>query len=356
MILKESDERSGDLAKLTQLASKCNAAQKRRLDDEFKKIQAGSRGEQGAAHVMNRVFGESETVGLLHDLRIGVRGEFAQIDHLVIHRMQGRIWLCETKNYAGRLQCNEHGEWTVWYGKQPKPIPSPIQQARLQAVVLRRWLEENGYAYLDVVPLVLIAPTSSIDRRHVPEDMIVVKWDQFGDWWARQAEELSAISLLKMTAGWVWENRDKNWLSAFGEKLCSAHTPIIFDWESRIGLNQSDAPDPRKETKKKNNVHPITQRKVKQPPEQEVADDIKLDLSPIKTPHGDVSFIALESDEVAIRNAAIEPLIDAVRGTVKGRGRWQPLFKNWIVKVEDFQEVRLKIETRLSETDTKRLA
>ncbi|MGB3807068.1 MAG: nuclease-related domain-containing protein [Erythrobacter sp.] len=106
MILKQSDERRGDLAELTRLASRCNAAQKRRVDSKYKKLTAGNRGERVAAYVMNRLFGEAGRIGLLHDLRIGVRGEFAQIDHLVIHRGQGCIWLCETKNYGGRLQCN----------------------------------------------------------------------------------------------------------------------------------------------------------------------------------------------------------------------------------------------------------
>ncbi|MGB7370788.1 nuclease-related domain-containing protein [Erythrobacter sp.] len=354
MILKQSDERRSDLAELTRLASRCNTAQKRKLDNEYKKLTAGIRGERDAAHVMNRTFGEAGRVGLLHDLRIGVRGEFAQIDHLVIHRVQGRIWLCETKNYGGRLQCNEHGEWTVWYGKKPKPVSSPIQQARLQAIVLRRWLEENGYGYLEVLPLVLIAPTASVDRRHVPEDVTIVKWDQFGDWWERQAADLSALSAVKMAAGAFWEKRDKAWLSEFGEKLCRAHTPIVFDWEARLGLEQADGSDTPCEGS--SSVHPLSASDRTPPEAKGPVDEPGLDLSPLKTPDGDITFIALGDTEVAIRNAAIEPLIEAVRGTVKGRGRWQPRYKNWIVKVEDFAEVRCQIEARLAEVREQRRA
>ncbi|MGB3797370.1 MAG: nuclease-related domain-containing protein [Alteraurantiacibacter sp.] len=354
MILKQSDERHGDLAELTQLANRCNAAQKRRLDSEFKKLTAGNQGERDAAHVMNRTFGEASRIGLLHNLRIGVRSEFAQIDHLVIHSLQGRIWLCETKNYGGRLQCNEHGEWTVWYGKKPQSVPSPIQQARLQAIVLRRWLEENGYAYLKVLPLVLIAPTASVDRSKVPDDATIVKWDQFGDWWERQANDLNALSALRMAASALREKRDKAWLSKLGEKLCGAHTPIVFDWKARLGLDQADTVISR--SGEASNVHPLpvsedTQSSLQVPPNKP-----DLDLSPVKTSHGDITFVPLGNTEVAIRIPPVELLIKRVRATVKGQARWQPRYKNWIVKVEDFSGVRGQIEARRAEARDRRRA
>lgn len=354
MILKQSDERRGDLAELTRLASRCDVAQKRKLDKEYKNLLAGNKGEREAAHVMNRVFGESGRTGLLHDLRIKVRGEFAQIDHLVIHRGQGRIWLCETKNYGGRLKCNAHGEWTVWYGKQPQPVPSPIQQARLQAIVLRRWLEANGYAYLEVLPLVLVAPTTSVDRRQVPDDVTIVKWDQFGDWWERQSADLSTLSVLKMGASALWEKRDTAWLRQLGEKLCRAHTPIIFDWEVRLGLEQANTAN--KQGGEASNIHPLPIGEHTPSPAQVSLDEMELDLSPMATPHGNITFAALGNSEVAIRNPPVEPLINIVRGTVKGRARWQPRFKNWIVKVEDFSGLRCQIEAKLGQNGDRRRA
>ena len=354
MILKQSGERRGDLAELTRLASRCNAAQKRRLDGEYKKLSAGNRGERDAAHVMNRVFGESDRTGLLHDLRIGVRGEFAQIDHLVIHRGQGRIWLCETKNYGGRLQCNAHGEWTVWYGKKPQEVASPIQQARLQAIVLRRWLEANGYAYLEILPLVLVAPTASVDRRQVPNDVTIVKWDQFGDWWDRQTSDLSTLSMAKMSASALWEKRDAAWLRDLGSKLCRAHTPVVFDWELRLGLKRPDADN--KHSVEENNVQPLPLSEKTPSPAQALPEEPGLDLSPILTLHGNITFVALGDTEVAIRNPPEEPLIEVIRGTVKGLGRWQPRFRNWIVKAEDFGEVRRQIEAQLIEAKDRRQA
>lgn len=343
MILKRSDERRDDIAELERLSRGCDTAQKRRLETESKKLAAGVQGERNAAHVLNRLYGESERVGLLHDLRIGVRGEFAQIDHLVIHRGQGRIWLCETKNYGGRLQCNAHGDWTVWYGKNPTAVPSPVQQARLQAIVLRRWLEANGYANLEVVPLVLVAPTASIDRRQIPDDVTLVKWDQFGDWWMRQTNALGALSIARMGATALWDKRGAAWLRELGEKLVRAHEPIVFDWAARLGLEDRTGNEENADRK----VEPAPFREGDPSQAEPMADGSGLDLSALMTRHGDITFVALGESEVAIRNPPVEPLIDVVRGTVKGRGRWQPRFRNWIVKVEDFREVRRQIGERL---------
>ncbi|WJY17466.1 nuclease-related domain-containing protein [Alteriqipengyuania flavescens] len=348
MNLKDCDGRRDDIAALTLLAGRCNPAQKKRLDEEYAKLIAGTAGEREAARIMNREFGESDRMGLLHDIRIGVRGEYAQIDHLVIHRVQGRIWLCETKNYGGRLQCDAHGEWTIWYGNRPQPVPSPIEQARLQAIVLRRWLEENGYGYLEVLPMVLCAPKSSVDRREIPEDVTIVKWDQFPSWWRDQAEKVGVLSAMRMCAGRFWEKRDTNWLRGLGAALCEAHEPITFDWERRLGLGQGDQAE--EGARKADNVHRLPVKRNASSPETPSSQQSRLDLSPLGTPHGEITFRELGNGEVAIRNPPAKPLIEVVRGTVRGRGRWQPKYKNWIVKAEHFADLREQIESRLRST------
>ncbi|MGB7370332.1 hypothetical protein [Erythrobacter sp.] len=170
----------------------------------------------------------------------------------------------------------------------------------------------------------------------------------------RFAAALSALSMVKMSASALWEKRDEAWLRELGENLCRAHTPIVFDWEARLGLEQADGVNGQGEDT--GNVRPLPVAEATPPPAQVSPDEPKLDLSPMTTPHGDIAFIALGDTEVAIRNPAVEPLIEVVRGTVKGRGRWQPRFKNWIVKVEDFEEVRCEIGARLAEAKDQRRA
>ncbi|MGB3710084.1 MAG: hypothetical protein WA985_00175 [Erythrobacter sp.] len=157
-----------------------------------------------------------------------------------------------------------------------------------------------------------------------------------------------------MAASAFWEKRDEAWLRELGENLCRAHTPIVFDWEARLGLDQADAAN--KQGEKNGNVHPLPEAESTPAPAQVSPHEPKLDLSPMMTPHGDITFIALGDTKVAIRNPAVEPLIEVVRGTVKGRGRWQPRFKNWIVKVEDFEAVRCEIGVRLAEAKDQRRA
>jgi hypothetical protein len=63
-----------------------------------------------------------------------------QIDRLVINRGIG-MYLIETKNYAGNVSINEHGEFTVEYGTDRFGVQSPIEQSRRHARILQRLLE-----------------------------------------------------------------------------------------------------------------------------------------------------------------------------------------------------------------------
>jgi hypothetical protein len=68
----------------------------------------------------------------LHDLRLVVDGDVAQIDHLIINRGIG-MYLIETKNYKGNLIINDHGEFTFEYDNGDRyGIPSPLEQRVVQ--------------------------------------------------------------------------------------------------------------------------------------------------------------------------------------------------------------------------------
>lgn len=45
----------------------------------------------------------------MHDLRLDIEGQVAQIDHLVISSML-EVFVCESKSYTGGVTVNEHGE------------------------------------------------------------------------------------------------------------------------------------------------------------------------------------------------------------------------------------------------------
>ena len=108
----------------------------------------------------------------LHDLRLDLDGRVAQIDHLLINRLF-EVWVCESKSFTGRVSVNQHGEWSVYYGGQPRGIDSPIEQNRRHVAVLND-LFARGHVTLpkrlgltltpEVRSLVLLSKKTSLER------------------------------------------------------------------------------------------------------------------------------------------------------------------------------------------------
>lgn len=103
--------------------------------------KAGYKAEQQMAFYLRRAFGESDDVHVFNDLRLERKGEFAQIDHLVLHRF-GFV-LIESKSVSGTIEVNGQLEFVRIAGGQRRGMQSPIQQVKLQADVLRLLLDEN---------------------------------------------------------------------------------------------------------------------------------------------------------------------------------------------------------------------
>jgi hypothetical protein len=100
VIFKEADDHSADIVELERLKVLAPKAAKA-IEREIRNIRSGASGEKSAAHFINREFGRSERLAIIHDLRIGTDGDFAQIDHLLIHRLQATAWVLETKTTPG---------------------------------------------------------------------------------------------------------------------------------------------------------------------------------------------------------------------------------------------------------------
>jgi Nuclease-related domain len=90
------------------------------LREELHRFKKGLQGERESAHYLDSHFKDSANHSLIHDLRLVVDDEVAQIDHLVFARA-GLIYLIETKNYSGNLIVNEHGEWAEKLCRQHRP-------------------------------------------------------------------------------------------------------------------------------------------------------------------------------------------------------------------------------------------
>jgi len=97
----------------------------------------GEAAEKQMAFYLNRQFGDARDVFVFNDLRIERNGEFAQMDHLIVH--QFGLIIVESKSVTGSITVNEHLE----FERKTTGIPSPILQARRQGDLLRALLTDH---------------------------------------------------------------------------------------------------------------------------------------------------------------------------------------------------------------------
>ena len=322
MIWKEAYDRESDIAQLEQLYDGASGADKARIKKQIANIRAGRAGERDAAHFLKREFGESQRMGIVHDLRLELDGEVAQIDHLVIHRFQATAWVLETKNYAGRLTCDEYGDWTVWSRGKPRDIPSPVNQARRQCELLCQWLQANGITSIQKIqPVVLISPKSSIDRSKLPTDAHVVKSDNFGEWWQKEADSIGVAGALRMVGKHLLSGMSEQDFDALGQRLAAAHQPAEYDWRAMLGLAE-------KQEEAKQAAAPTDDKQVMSNIPSNLAGDGPWTF---QTSTGEIKVSRIPDGRFAIRNDANADLIEAVKTSCKGRGQWMSRYRNWLV-------------------------
>lgn len=328
MILKEADSRSFDLEELMRLRDSSPRSFRASIQKQINNLRAGIAGERDAAHFLNREFGSKENVCLLHDLRLGLNGDFAQIDHLLIHRVQRAIWVLETKNYSGRLSCDEHGDWTVWRNNKPMPIASPTNQARRQCVTLRLWLERHGYgAFNRIHPVVLISPSSSVNRTQLPRGCQIVKSDNFGSWWEKQTDEIGLGTAIGMVGRHVLDGLSREDFIAFGQSLADAHVPAKTNWRAKLRLPRGAVPDDGPNVRQTDNPPP------------ELGDSAQDVPAVVSTAHGEVTISRIPDGRYALRNEKNDALIELVRNACRGKARWNPRFKNWLIESSELPAV-----------------
>jgi hypothetical protein len=90
--------------------------------------------------------------------------------------------------------------------------------------MLRLWLKGEGISSIKQVhPVVLISPTSSIDRRKLPADTHVVKADNFVEWWRKQADAIGIGTALGMVSRHFISGMSPEDFVALGSRLAEAH-------------------------------------------------------------------------------------------------------------------------------------
>lgn len=99
---------------------------------------AGRSVERQVAHYLDRHFGDATNVLLLHDLRIELDGEVAQMDHLVVHSFG--VAIVESKSVTTEVHINAAGEWERSWSGRWQGMPDAILQGERQGMLLKRLL------------------------------------------------------------------------------------------------------------------------------------------------------------------------------------------------------------------------
>ncbi|GGO18763.1 NERD domain-containing protein [Deinococcus humi] len=209
--------------------------------------RAGYEAERQMAHYLKRAYGEDPNKFVLNNLRVERKGEVAQIDHLIVLRFG--LLVVESKSVAGQISVNEQGEWTRWWNRQGRGMPSPVLQGRRQlellcalltdhtAELLERGLfglKQRTFSAMQRDVLVAISDGGRITRRtEVPE---VVKADQVPERIQHKVSELQG----RLTA-FAFSDAEMTRICAF---LQNRHVPASEAQSATASVPASSKPTP----------------------------------------------------------------------------------------------------------------
>jgi hypothetical protein len=230
MLIKSPDDHRKRLRLLEELknSDRLDDRQKDWLRNEYRRLAPGLAGERDAVHYLDLSFSGGENHAVLHDLRLEIDGQVAQIDHLIVNRLL-MFYLLETKTYSGSLHINEHGEFMVEYANERRyGIESPLEQSRRHETVLKKTLEQLGITGRagtepTFVHVVMVHPKAIIKRPPADkfDTSMIIKADQFRTWHLKYVDAMSTGSFLAKTVNFRGRDTVKEW----GELLKSAHRP-----------------------------------------------------------------------------------------------------------------------------------
>lgn len=245
MIIKKADDKTKRLALLADLKKSAllDARQKEWLDEELTRVRRGIEGERDAAFYIDSYLKNSQNNAVIHDLRLEVDGDVAQIDHLFFNRLLHFV-LIETKCFGGNLAINDHGEFSVTYANgRTYGIPSPIEQSKRHERILSKLVDTLGIAgRLGIKPtfhhLVLLHPKAIIQRpdKKAFDTSNVIKADALPAWHAKWADAAFGVS---DTITGLLSIRSSDTIKDWAEQLVKKHRPT-----TPLSLPEFMAPKP----------------------------------------------------------------------------------------------------------------
>lgn len=209
MLIKRSDDRSEEMAKLERQSKTSTGNTAKYAARELAIRRAGLKGESESAYLIDFHFADSINWAVIHDLRIEYKGRTAQIDHLLINRWM-ECYVLETKHFRDGVKINDAGEFMRWnsFKHTFEGMPSPLEQNDRHIAVLREAMTAIDLPtrlgiriQLAFQSLVLVSPTARIDRPKKFDASRVIKADQLRERISRDIDnENSFVGIAKTVA------------------------------------------------------------------------------------------------------------------------------------------------------------
>lgn len=243
MLIKSSDDRTGDIDTLNQLKSNQSLAHdvRKKVEQELKFMLSGLKGERDAAYEINFYFEATQNWAVIHDLRLEYEGRVAQIDHLLIDRFL-TIYVCESKRFCEGISINEYGECVTYREGKVYGMPSPFEQNNKHVAVLKA-VCDAGVIMLpkrlgitlkpDFTSLVLVSKNARIGR---PKAKIlgienIIKVDNIKTHLMKEIDSPNPFLLAKAIS--------VETLESLAKQVAALHRPIKIDWQAKFGLSET---------------------------------------------------------------------------------------------------------------------
>lgn len=241
MILKQIDDKSKQIDALRDLLSKSKSeAQKKLIDADLKRVEAGYQAEKENAYYLDFAFEKSKNILLLHDIRLEHNGRVAQFDHILISRVG--IELLETKSAKGTMTINDDGSLTLKNNSYTNTYPNPLEQSKRHALVLREFIDAHELLSkrvdllggIEISNKVLIHPKTNITNKKLPDGF--ERGDSFV---SNRIKEIDNISFFKAVV-LLSKVYSIEKAGEIAKLLIDAHIPIEFDYTKKFKLKKED--------------------------------------------------------------------------------------------------------------------
>ena len=199
--------------------------------------------EKQCAYILDFEMQDLKYSFVLHDLRLKLNNQTAQIDHLVI--TPAGFFIFESKYFGQKVQIDSKGQWYIHAKRGKMGINSPMEQNKRHIHLLKQLLLSK-----DLIPSRLgirinllfkdyiLVSTQSIIEGDVPPN--VIQYDlartKMLETYDNECNKYFRLNTFKLVANLMTLKET----AKIAKKLVSCHEPVNFDYATKYNLPQID--------------------------------------------------------------------------------------------------------------------